>query len=42
MDTWKKMRLELIKMVLVILHAVDIIAEYLSSVDIEEAAVKRK
>ena len=29
-------------MVLAILHAVDIIAEYLSSVDIEEAAAKRK
>ena len=29
-------------MVLAILHAVDIIAEYLSSVDIEEAATKRK
>ena len=41
-DTWKKMRLELKKMVLAILHAVDIIAEYLLSVDIEEAATKRK
>ena len=29
-------------MVLAILHAVDIIAEYLSSIDIKEAAVKRK
>ena len=36
-DTWKKMRSEPKKMVLAILHAVDIIAEYLSSVDIEEA-----
>ena len=41
-DTWKKMRSELKKMVLAILHAVDIIAEYLSSIGIEEAAVKRK
>ena len=41
-DTWKKMRSEPKKMVLAILHAVDIIAEYLSSVDIEEAAAKRK
>ena len=41
-DTWKKMRSELKKMVLAILHAVDIIAEYLSSINIEEAAVKRK
>ena len=29
-------------MVLAVLHAVDIIAEYLSSIDIEEPAVKRK
>ena len=41
-DTWKKMRSEPKKMVLAILHAVDIIAEYLSGIDIEEAAVKRK
>ena len=41
-DTWKKMRLEQKKMVLAILHAVDIIAEYLSSFDIEEAAAKKK
>ena len=41
-DTWKKMRSELKKMVLAILHAVDIIAEYLSSVDIKDAATKRK
>ena len=41
-DTWKKMRSELKKVVLAILHAVDIIAEYLSSVDIEKAAAKRK
>ena len=42
MDTWKKMRSEPKKMVLAILHAVDIIAEYLSSVNIEDAAVKSK
>ena len=36
-STWNKMRSEPKKMVLAILHAVDIIAEYLSSVDIEEA-----
>ena len=41
-DTWKKMRSKPKKIVLAILHAVDIIAEYLSSIDIEEAAVKRK
>ena len=41
-NTWNKMRSEPKKMVLAILHAVDIIAEYLSSVDTEEAAAKRK
>ena len=41
-DTWNNMRLEPKKMVLAILHAVDIIAEYLSRVDIKDAAAKRK
>ena len=34
-DTWNKMRLEPKKMVLAILHAVDIIAEYLSSLTLK-------
>ena len=42
MDTWKEMRSEPKKMVLAILHVVDIIAEYLSMVDLKEAAAKRE
>ena len=41
-DTWKEMRSEPKKMVLAILHAVDVIAEYLSTVDLKEAAAKRE
>ena len=41
-DTWNKIRSEPKKMVLAILHAVDIIVEYLSRVDIKDAAAKRK
>ena len=41
-DTWREMRSEPKKMVLAILHAVDVIAEYLSTVDLKEAAAKRK
>ena len=42
-ETWKVMRLEQKKMVLAILHAVDIIATYItSSADLEDAAAKRK
>ena len=36
------MRSELKKIVLAILHAVDVIAEYLSTVDLKEAAAKRE
>ena len=41
-DTWREMRSEPKKMVLAILHAVDVIAEYLSTVDLKEAAAKRE
>ena len=41
-DAWNGMRSEPKKMVLAILHAVDIIAEYLSTVDLKEAAAKRE
>ena len=40
-DAWNGMRSEPKKMVLAILHAVDIIAEYLSDVDLKDALAKR-
>ena len=41
-DAWNSMRSEPKKMVLAILHAVGVIAEYLCTVDLKEAADKRK
>ena len=42
MDAWNEMRSEPKKMVLAILHVVDVIAEYLCTVDLKEAADKWK
>ena len=41
-DVWNLMRTEPKKMVLALLHAIDIIAEYLSIVDLGDVAAKRK